>query len=498
MKRTISTTALLSAATFASIAASKGPNVVIIYTDEQNFRTIGAHRALLPEEAAEPWGKGNVVETPNLDYLANNGAICANFYAASPVSSPSRSTFMSGMYMGDTHVVANDVHMNDNIETFAQTLKDNGYVTGYAGKWHLDGSDKPGWAPKSKFGFEHNEFMFNRGHFKVVEIKDGVPSIVMSKDGKREAFPSIADEKSFTTDFLGDRAVEFIRENKDKPFCYMVSIPDPHDGNSVRKPYDTMYDEMNFEIPASANLDKMNIPDWLKKTGSKRPAGLTLPEDPKQMRAYYGMVKCVDDNVGKIVNALKEANILDNTIVIFTADHGDMLGEHDKDNKGVPFEAAAKVPFIMHYPKTIKAGTIVRHPMGTPDFAPTILAMTGTKSSVDYAGRNCAELIKTNKIAKDWNNVVFSNMGSWIMATDGRYKLIRSVKPDGYIKENAPALFDLVEDPLEMNNVYGQKGLESTTKSLQAHMDRYYTTHWAINNGREKRVVWAESNTSKR
>ncbi len=497
MNKIAPTSALLSIVGIAAIAAPKSPNVLIIHTDEQSFRTIGAHRALLPQEAAEPWGKGNNVETPNLDYLANNGVLCSNFYAASPVSSPSRSTFVSGMYMGDTHVIANDVHMNDNIVTFAQTLLNNGYATGYAGKWHLDGDEKPGWAPKAKFGFDDNTYMFNRGHDKVVLEEAGVPKMGVNAKGQ-SLYGKLGTEKTFMTDFLADRAVNFIKENKGKPFCYMISIPDPHDPNSVRPPYDGLYHDLTYETPASANVNQNNIPQWLKKQGNKRPKGLTLPQEPKMMASYLGMVKCIDDNVGKLINFLKEEGLFEDTIIVFSADHGDMLGEHDKDNKGIPFEGSAKIPFIIHYPKGLKGGSVVHYPMNTADFTPTILAMTGVKSDIKYAGRDCSNMIRTNKIEKGWNNVAFSSMGSWMMATDGRYKLIRSVRASGYIEENEPVLFDLIEDPMEVNNIYGQSGLEAVTKTLQAHLDRYYTTDWATNSGRDKQVVWAESNTRNR
>lgn len=145
--------------------------------------------------------------------------------------------------------------MNDDVISFAQILKKNGYMTGYAGKWHLDGNEKPQWEPKRKFGFEDNRYMFNRGHWKILELTPDGPQVRARKNGKPGYGVTGADKKSFTTDFLADRTIEFIEKNKNKPFCYMVSIPDPHGPDTVRKPYDTMYADIEI-IPSCSIIPK--------------------------------------------------------------------------------------------------------------------------------------------------------------------------------------------------------------------------------------------------
>ncbi len=252
---------------------------------------------------------------------------------------------MSGFYPGETTVVANDLLMNEKIESFAETLEKQGYTTGYAGKLHLAGDAKPGWAPTHKFGFEDNKYMFNRGHDKVIVETNGSPAMGITANGK-PLFATLATEENFTTDFLTDRTIEFVKKHSKEPFCYMLSIPDPHTPNTVRKPYDQLYAEQVFQEPIS--IDRGNLPAWLQKLGSRGPNG-SLAKDPKGMAAYWGMVKCIDDNVGKIIKTLKEKGIFEKTIIVFTSDHGDMLGEHNKDNKGLPFEGSAKVPFIIYY-----------------------------------------------------------------------------------------------------------------------------------------------------
>ncbi len=139
---------------FAQNKNSAKPNLVVIHTDEHNLRTIGAYRETMSDQQALMWGEKNIVETPNIDRLAKEGAISTNWYTTSPVCTPSRASMISGLYPVATGSPVNDMPLNDDLVTFAQILKDNGYATAYVGKWHLDGDAKPGFAPKRNFGFE--------------------------------------------------------------------------------------------------------------------------------------------------------------------------------------------------------------------------------------------------------------------------------------------------------------------------------------------------------
>jgi arylsulfatase A-like enzyme len=345
-------------------AAKSGPNLLIIQTDEHNFRTLGCYRDTLKPDQAFMWGKKAIVETPNIDWIASNGALCTKFYATTPVCSPSRAAFVSGQYPQNTPVVTNNIALSDDVVTFAEILRRSGYSTGYSGKWHLDGGGKPQWGPKRKFGFQDNAYMFNRGHWKQLEDTDVGPRIKARTGGKPSYSVAGADKKSFTTDFLADKTIDFIKKNASKPFCYMVSIPDPHGPDTVRPPYASMYNEMTFKKPRTHGRVQAGSPSWARKQG---PA--------YGQSKYYGMVKCIDDNVGRILQCLRTLKLMDNTIVIFTADHGDLRGEHHRHNKGVPLEASAKVPFVIYYPDRIKAGTIVKEALGTVDFLPTLSSM---------------------------------------------------------------------------------------------------------------------------
>ncbi|MDB4778028.1 sulfatase-like hydrolase/transferase, partial [bacterium] len=316
---------LRSAAAIQTAPPETSTNVLVIMTDEHNFRTLGCYRETMEKRQAYMWGEA-VVETPNIDWLAKNGTLCTSFYATTPVCSPSRACLISGKYPQATPVVNNNIPLSDDVISFAEVLKKKGYQTGFAGKWHLDGTGKPQWAPKRKFGFEDNRYMFNRGHWKKLELTPDGPQVA-SRNGRRPSYGvEDADEETFTTDFLTNRALEFIETNKDSSFCYMLSFPDPHGPDTVRAPYDTMFADQGYERPQSADKPGDDLPSWGKKTNG------SFAQDQ-----YYGMIRCIDDNVGRILEKLKSEGLMENTIIVFTADHGDLRGEHHRQNKGVPY-----------------------------------------------------------------------------------------------------------------------------------------------------------------
>ncbi|MDQ1297111.1 MAG: hypothetical protein QG611_1090 [Bacteroidota bacterium] len=456
---------------FTSCSSVQGPedspSILIIHTDEHNFRTLGCYRKLLPENQAFVWGKGINVETPNIDFLAQNGVTFTKFYASTPVSSPSRASFVSGRYPQHTGVTTNDVPMDDKIVTFAEVFSQHGYSTGYAGKWHLDGPGRPQWTPVRKFGFTDNKYMFNRGHWKkLAETTNGPEVASIGQNGLPDYKLNGADEQSFTTDFLTERAIRFIRQNNPKatgkPFCFMLSFPDPHDPDVVRQPYDTIYRGLPFEAPVSYDIPEEEVPRWAKED-------IECSIDQSQ---YFGMVKCIDDNVGKILQYLKDNNLLQNTIIVFTSDHGDMRAEHHRQNKGIPFEASAKIPFVVYYPAKIKAGSFVDNSFSTVDFAPSILKLAGFDYPASMQGRDFSPLMEKSEDQKKWDDITIirstglGKNGSWIAAITSRYKLVLS-------KGETPWLLDLEKDPFELTNHISIIENDAVVKQLAAKLQQY-------------------------
>lgn len=438
--------------------AAQACNLLVIQTDEHNFRTLGCYRRLLPKDQAFMWGPA-VVDTPNIDWVAGQGAICTSFYATTPVCSPSRAAFLSGRYPQNTPVHSNNIPMSDDVVTFAEVLRRRGYATGYAGKWHVDGQGRPQWKPQRQFGFSDNRYMFNRGHWKQLEDTANGPRVKARKGNQPTYNVQGADAQSFTTDFLADKTVAFIEAHKDRTFCYMVSFPDPHGPDSVRSPYDTMFKDQKYSIPRTFDKPDEDLPSWGAKQGNFQ-----------NMADYYGMVKCIDDNVGKILACLRRSGLIDRTIVVFTADHGDLRGEHHRQNKGVPYEGSAKIPFIVCCPGAIRPGTTIHEAMSCVDFKPTILRLMNVDSPGPDEGRDCSKLLTEGKAPIDWNDVAFmrgtGQEAGWVAAVTRRYKLVYSTKDD-------PWLFDLEKDPDELTNFYGHDRYRTTVRALSKQLRDY-------------------------
>jgi len=439
------------------LGGRRKPNLLIMHTDEHNFRTLGCYRQTLVPEQALVWGPEAVVETPNIDWLAEQGALCTRFYATTPVCSPSRSSFVSGRYPQNTPVVSNNIPMADDTVTFAETLGQQGYACGYAGKWHLDGTGKPQWEPNRRFGFDDNRYMFNRGHWKQLEDTPDGPRVAARNNNDKPSYSvEGANELNFTTDFLTDKTIEFINSHKNQSFCYMVSYPDPHGPNTVRAPYDEMFSHLNFKKPRTADKPDVGLPSWGKKAKN------TISD--AALARYFGMVKCIDDNVGRLLDKLRQLKLLDNTIVIFTADHGDLCGEHSRDNKGVPYEASAKIPFVLYHPAKIPASTLVHQALSCVDFLPTVLGLMEIPTAGEEEGRDASTLFMTGQAPEDWQDIAFfrgtgSSDKNWLAAVTQRYKVVYSPNDD-------PWLFDLQSDPDELINYYQDPACEDIVRNL--------------------------------
>lgn len=456
-------------ALLGNLAQASRPNVLVIITDEHNFRTLGCYREQLAPEQAEMWGKGVVVPTPNIDGLAKQGVLCTRAYATSPVCSPCRAAMVTGHYPQNVGVPTNDRKLDRSIPTIADRLDAAGYRTGFIGKWHLGGTSKPEWAPKIDGGFRNKEFMFNRGHWKKFVFEGGKPAVGSKRNGVPDYGLEGADEETFATDFLTDRAIDYINSPRDEsqPFLLFLSYPDPHGPNSVRAPYDHRFDELRFSPPRTYQTG-LPSPKWLGPQ-AKHP-----PFRGQDMSSYFGMVQCIDDNIGRLIASLEATGQLDNTIIVFTSDHGDLCYEHDRQNKGNPYEGSARVPLIVRYPQAIAAGQIYTEPMGTVDITPTLMGLLQVPNAVADQGRNLAKQLSGAAAhpSDGANSVTFlrsaGTSANWLAAVDSRYKLILSINDD-------PWLFDNQQDPDELLNYYRRPGTEGVAERLAVGLRDYAT-----------------------
>lgn len=427
------------------------PNVLVVMTDEHHYKTLSCYGS-------------TIVQTPHIDSIARSGAICDAFYATTPVCSPSRASFMTGLYPQNTGVPQNNLPLKADIATFASVLKERGYQTGYAGKWHLEGQGKPQWAPPRKFGFSDNRFMFNRGHWKRFGFKDAQP-IVDAHNAK--GIPSYdlnnASNKSFSTDWLTDRAIDFIRSQASSPFCYVLSLPDPHGPNTVRAPYDNMFKNQAIPIPSTLRKPQNQIPEWARPDTKLREATLR-----NIMPAYYGMVKCIDDNIGRLLAELDRLKLKEKTILVFTSDHGDLCGEHGRLNKGVPYEGSARIPFLLSFPGNVPKGTRVSQALATVDFMPTLLGLMNIPSPAPLQGRDASSLFNGRHDGEwlDYAVLRGTSGGRWLTVISEKRKLVLS-------REDNPWLFDLNLDPDERTNRFHHPAARDDLLTLTRHLDSY-------------------------
>ena len=451
-----------------SLKTYKKPNLIIVQTDEHNFRTLSAYQKLLSEDQAFVWGKGNNVTTPNIDKLADEGAIATSYYCSSPVCTPSRASFVTGLYPQATGAPKNGLHIREDIPTFATILRDQGYATSYVGKWHLAGHKKYSFDIKYKAGFEDNRFMMTGGHAPYFHIKNGKYKGINEKTAAR--LPK--DEVITLTDFFTDKTLEILERDKNKPFAVMVSIPDPHTPDYAKPPYNTMFQDLDIKAPKTMAAEFTAIkPSWAvnkNKMDKNEAVGKNSFKNQKNaLKQYFGQVKHIDDSFGRILQFLEDNNLSENTIVVFTSDHGDMFFEHNRRNKGVPYEASARIPFLIRYPAKIPAGKVLNTAYTNVDFAPTILSLMNIKTDAKFHGLDTSNDFINNKKEITSNRITYyaKNGGWWVAAVTDRYKLVID-------KKEKPYLFDLQKDPDELINFYNDAAYASVAKKLQSELFR--------------------------
>jgi arylsulfatase A-like enzyme len=455
------------------------PNILIIYTDQQNYDTLSILGS-------------TVIDTPNLDRIGREGAVFENFYTNVAVCTPSRGCFLTGRYHHSHGAAVNGRPIRQDEVTFAKILQKNGYDTGYAGKWHLDGYDhRPGWIhPERAMGFEHCRYMFNDYHGKKMQDgrQDSKTRTPYDQTYDPVVYPLdiIGDEESYTTDYLTRKTIDFISRERDKPLCYVFAIPDPHHPWSVRPPYDTLFDAGDMPIPKTFN--QVDLPRWAKTIQKNGEFRLDNPRREEQLRsklvAYYGMVKLIDVCVGQILKSLEQKDILDNTIIVFTSDHGDYNGQHGLIEKNMVYEPVYHVPFLIRYPELVEANTVVDDFISAVDFQPTLLGMLGIEASGQEQGHDASGLFRDEHVV--WSDEVFiyRHMDHCAGIVTPEYELAyvhsyHSYEEQGLVEcklkppDSDGIFFDRRLDPLQENNLINNPGyadaVSELTKRLLEH-----------------------------
>jgi arylsulfatase A-like enzyme len=439
----------------ASPSTGGRPNIVFIMTDDHAAHAISAYGS-------------KVNQTPHLDRLAREGALFTNVFATNSICTPSRATILTGQY---SHL--NGVTMFNRFDsgrmTVARLLQQAGYHTGMIGKWHL-GSDPQG--------------------FDTWEIFPGQGAYV------DPVLYTATSEKTYTgryaTDVITDLALAFIEKRPiDKPFFLMLHHKAPHRPWTPNAEHGAHFSTRTIPEPATMWDDYTGRTDALKENKQRLvdlvkadvkqdpPAGLTGDaltrwKYQRYMQDYLATVQSVDDNVGRVLDALDKAGLGPNTLVIYTSDQGFFLGDHGLFDKRFMYEESIRMPFLVRWPAAVKAGTRVEAMGLNVDFAPTFLDAAGAPPSPEMQGRSLVPVLR-GATPPDWRTSMYyryyhdpghHNTRAHYGVRTKTHKLIYFWKKDQW------ELYDLVKDPQEMRNLYGQPAHAALTARLKTELAR--------------------------
>ncbi|MCA9052682.1 MAG: sulfatase-like hydrolase/transferase [Planctomycetaceae bacterium] len=453
----LTTTAGAATATLAgtlgfSAPDTRPPNLLFVLADQWRASALGI-------------GSDKVVRTPNVDRLASQGAHWQRAYAANPVCTPNRSCILTGRFSHQHGMIANDLMLPPSEVCWPEIYRDAGYATHYIGKWHMDGTDKPGYVPKGwrRRGFDTFEG-FNRGHVYHKEYgfdDDGGPLFAKwNADGRPYYEPSLQT----------DLAIDFMRRKQDRPFCCYLSWGPPH--TPLNPP-----DAWDKYGPGDIQL-RPNVPAMHRQQARKDLSG------------YYGLCESLDFEMGRLLEFLDDSGLADNTLIVFTADHGELAGSHGKYRKGEPEEESLNVPLIMRLPGRIKSGLQTQTLCNSIDLMPTLLTLCGLKSPDTCTGHDVSNAVTVDGTPPDVESIYTEgkvNAGddgedepprrnrrraappsAWRTLVTPRHKL--TVRGDF---EHVEQLIDLHNDPFEQDNLAGNPEHRSLQDDLLAELRRW-------------------------
>jgi arylsulfatase A-like enzyme len=456
---------------------SPKPNLVFVMADQLRYQSCGF--------AGDPKAR-----TPHLDAFAKEGVIFRNAISGHPVCAPYRASLFTGKYTTSTGMVINELRMNTNHTFLAQVLTRNGYDTAYIGKWHLwanqlgdhynptNSFTPPG---PYRFGFDgfwaaynfHHEYY--RGYYHTDSAKK-IPVDGYEPDGQT------------------DMAIDQIRSHAraDRPFALFLSLGTPHDPwntNNVPPQYYAMFANERFTLPL--NYAPTNDPysdAWGRFKGPRERESI-----PNWLRVYYAMAANLDWNLGRVLQAIDKAGIRDRTIVVFTADHGEMMGAQGRRAKNIFYEEAVRVPFVMRWPGKIPAGLSSHACLNTPDIMPTLLGMAGLPIPAKVEGQDLSRCAFGQPGAEP-EAAFMQNTGACAIWEDGyEWRALRSKQYTYaiYRKDHKELLFDNKADPYQLRNLAGNPEQQKTLNHFRALLKKrmqelddtfeassWYRDHW--------------------
>ncbi|GGE26031.1 sulfatase [Pullulanibacillus camelliae] len=464
------------------------PNILLITTDQQHWNTIHA--------------LGNeTISTPNLDQLTKDGVSFMRTYVTNPVCSPSRSSILTGQYPSRHKCWNIGVELDENCRTLSSELSKAGYNTGLFGKAHFKPvlnkesfeappniHDREFWKNWNGpyYGFEtvamvhgHADEDSSHGmHYGAWLEEQGVdPSQYFGPGGgHREGSWDIPEELHYTR-WTADQTINYIKQSKEAPFFAWCSFQDPHNAFLCPEPWNSLYDPDNlpaFNAKEGEMMDKPSIHQHLiagkmdeldvettsdpgHDTGGIQCLGHTnktigIERAKRWLAAYYGMISLMDHHLGRVVKTLKEENLLENTMIIFTSDHGDYAGNHGLWLKGpIHYEDVIRVPFVVSWPETLPKDVKSESLISLADLAPTLLDICGIDPLPEMQGMSQKNIFKNpNRSERDWCLVENRAEPNFYVKT----LVMNEYKMNYYLNRAEGELYHLTEDPYEYKNLF--------------------------------------------
>ncbi|GAA4489434.1 sulfatase family protein [Microbacterium panaciterrae] len=469
------------------------PNIVLIMTDQQRFDSIAA------------LGYTHAV-TPHLDRLVNEGAAFTHTYVASPSCAPSRASLFTGLYPHSSGVLRNDDPWK---HSWVELLAEAGYRTTSIGKMHT-------YPYEASVGFHERHVIENkdRAHPNLPYFLDNwdkafwirglqKPSRVTYRDlpdyGERlGAFEWELPEDMHADNFVGGLAEHWLRTypNRDAPFFLQIGFPGPHPPyDPTPRHLDPFRDKEMPGVPRTRqDLDSQPAPlKALRKHHQENDHdAIVMLEDPtleqlqRQRRHYFANVAMIDEKVGDLITALDERGVLDNTVIVFTSDHGDALGDHGHSQKWNMYEGSVRVPGIIWGPPYVQGGQVHDGLISLMDLAPTILELAGLTAPEWMEAESLVPALKGEAwsgreyvFSEHARDFILTETALMTMARDERYKLVE------FIDDDDGQLFDLQMDPKEEFNLWRAPEHLATRTRLEKAIARWraessmHTATWA-------------------
>lgn len=454
------------------------PSFLLILTDQQRWDTIAR-------------AGNSVVRTPNLDRLCRSGALFRRAYTQTPVCVPARMNILTGQDSHRLGIMENARSVRGPIPTLPAVLSEQGYFTQAIGKMHFA-------PPRNHYGFQRMLLSEELARFRadddfLLYLKEEGYGHVAEPHGQRHGLyyqpqVSVLPEEHHTTSWTADRTVDFLKNYRNRRFFCFCSFIKPHPPWDPPEPFASIYRAQDMPLPVRCDADRDPKDNFLLVQNHSKWMDNADDDLACRIKArYYGSISHIDKNVGKILDALEEYGLRENTIVIYSSDHGDLMGDHYHWGKRSYFEGASHIPLVLSWPGHLPEGIARDEFVMLNDILPTLVETAGACRPLGISGGNLVELLK--RPGTPWRDTVWGEYGrgrtAKFMLRTGDWKYIYMVNG------GREQLFNLADDPDELNDLADE--MSDLCSDFRLRMARHYSDQGcatALDNGDMARMAF--------